>query len=90
MSTSDVKPKFAITGRQIAAARELLDITQDGLSTACGIQKAVLARIEKGKVVPRESTLDKIREALELRGIVFTNGDKPSVTLDRSKAVIPV
>lgn len=79
-----------ISGRQIAAARELLNITQQQLAAASGVHAIVLARVEAGRVVPKEATLTKIREALERRGIVFSNGDKPGVFLDNSKAVIPV
>jgi len=31
-----------------------------------------------------------IRDALEKRGIIFTNGDVPGVALDRSKAIFPI
>lgn len=79
-----------ISGRQIAAARELLNITQQQLAAASGVHAVVLARIESGKVVPKEATLTKIREALERRGIVFSNGSKPGVFFDDSKADIPI
>lgn len=81
--------KENISGRQIAAARELLGITQGQLAEAAGLHRQVLARIEAAKVVPRTATLAKIRDALERRGITFSNGDKPCVCLDYSKAVIP-
>jgi predicted transcriptional regulator len=85
MSSGNVK----ITGRQIAAARELLNITQAQLAAAVGMQHAVLGRIEVGKVEPRQSSLDRIREVLEEQGIVFINGGTPGVKLDPSKARPP-
>ena len=65
-----------ITGRQIAAARELLDITQRELAEAVGLLVQSLARIEATKG-PRERTsraLMLIRAELERRGIEFING----------------
>lgn len=76
---SDVKRKIAITGRQIAAARELLDITQEGLCAACGLQKAILARIEKGKVAPRQLKHPLIFDFPSLT-LVMSRGTFPSVT----------
>lgn len=79
-----------ITGRQIAAGRELLGMSQKTLSSIVSVSVASLSAIENGHAQPRRRTEALIREALEVRGIVFTNGDKPSVTLDRSKAIIPI
>lgn len=64
-----------ITGRQIAAARELLDITQRELVEALGINGTTLARIESAKRRTRESqALTMIVKELERRGIEFING----------------
>lgn len=64
-----------ITGRQIAAARELLDITQRELVEALGINGTTLARIESAKRRTRESqVLTLIVRELERRGIEFING----------------
>jgi len=64
-----------ITGRQIAAARELLDITQRELVEALGINGTTLARIESAKRRTRESqVLKQIVAELERRGIEFING----------------
>jgi len=79
-----------ITGRQIAAARHLLGMTQRALASLVGISVASLSAIENGHAQPRRQTAKLIRETLEARGLVFTNGHRPSVALDRSKAVIPV
>ena len=78
-----------ITGRHIAAARELLDITQEQLAQAAGVSRVTLARLEKAQHIPRDGTLDKIREALERRGIEFMNGDRPGVRHQPDRAIIP-
>lgn len=78
-----------IDGRHISAARDLLKMTQDELATAAGVSRHSVVNIEKGGTVTRESTLTKIREALERRGIEFTNGNKPGVRHDPEKAIIP-
>jgi len=75
---------------QLAAARQLLGrMSQEQLAKAAGVSEVTIAMFELGRTVPHERTLDKIKTALERRGIVFTNGDSPGVKLDRSKATIP-
>jgi transcriptional regulator with XRE-family HTH domain len=84
MSTINSK----ISGRQIAAARELLNITQTQLAAAAGLHQQIVGRIESARVLPRENTVAKLRQALEHRGIEFTNGDSPGVKLRAEKALI--
>ena len=79
-----------ISGRQIAAARELLNITQAQLAAAADVHSVVLSRIESGTVQPRDNTIAKVRDALERRGIEFLNGGSPGVRLHGEKSVIPV
>jgi transcriptional regulator with XRE-family HTH domain len=78
--------KIEITGRQIAAARELLNLTQADLADAIGMFRQNLTKLETGKVAPRQRTLKKIRDVLERRGIEFTNGNGPGVRLNTAKA----
>jgi len=66
-----------ISGKQVAAARELLGITQSELAEAAGIGITTLYGLEAGKSEPYPANLEKIRAALERRGIDFTNGDSP-------------
>lgn len=66
--------KKRITGRQIAAARELLNLTQRDLAAAIGMLQPMLARIEAAKVTPRIATLERIAAELERRGVEFLNG----------------
>lgn len=67
-------PKIPITGRQIEAARALLNLGQAELAAGVGLTRQALARIEAGKVVPRQSTLARIVTELEHRGVEFING----------------
>jgi transcriptional regulator with XRE-family HTH domain len=64
-------------------------MTQAELAAAAGVNQQVVYRFENGLTIPRQATIDALRRALEQRGIEFTNGDRPGVTLDRSKAIIP-
>ena len=60
-----------ITGRQIRAARALLDISQDELATSAGLTKQGISKIEDGSVQPREGTLADIQRVFVTRGIEF-------------------
>lgn len=78
-----------IVGIHVSAARDLLKLTQDDLARAAGVSRLSVFNFENSKTVTRASTVNKIRDALERRGIEFTNGDKPGVRLDPEKAIIP-
>lgn len=60
------------TGRQIRAARALLDISQDELASAAGLTKQGISKIEDGSVQPREGTLADIIRVFSERGVEFT------------------
>lgn len=66
-----------LSGAQVAAARELLKITQAELAAASGLGLQTIFGFESGKHEPYPSTVAKIRAELERRGIEFTNGDSP-------------
>ncbi len=66
-----------ISGAQIAAARELLRITQAELAAASGVGERTLGKFEGDESVPKDAIVEKIRHELERRGIEFTNGDSP-------------
>lgn len=78
-----------IDGRHVAAARGLLKMTQEELAAAAGVNRDSVISLESGQRVTRAGTIEKIREALERRGIEFMNGDKPGVRLDPEKAIYP-
>lgn len=77
--------KARIFGRQLAAARELLNITQAQLAEAAGVHQPIIARIEAGTVDPRPATIAKLQEAIERQGVEFTNGDNPGVRFKSSR-----
>ena len=60
-----------ITAAQIKAARALLDWTQEHLADRAIISKSAVARLERGDVDTRTSTLKAVQEALEAAGIEF-------------------
>ena len=73
----------------LRGARARLDMTQDELARAAGISRLALVQCERGTVAPHRSTLDAIQTALEARGSVFTNDDKPGFYFDKDKVAIP-
>jgi DNA-binding transcriptional regulator YiaG len=84
-----VSHQMKITGRHVAAARELLQITQEHLARAANINVHTLSSFELGVRSPRSASLEAIHTALEQRGIEFTNGDSPGVRFNPAKAIIP-
>ncbi|HAX91167.1 MAG TPA: hypothetical protein DCY07_03030 [Rhodospirillaceae bacterium] len=61
-----------IVGRQIRAARALLDMSQDELAEAAGLTPQAIRKIEGGDVQPREGTIADITRAFNDRGLEFT------------------
>jgi transcriptional regulator with XRE-family HTH domain len=60
-----------ITPRQIRAARALLDWSQQDLADTAIVSLNALARLERGTVDPRASTLLAVEKALMRAGIEF-------------------
>ncbi|PSM31940.1 helix-turn-helix transcriptional regulator [Haliangium sp. UPWRP_2] len=75
-----------ISGKQVAAARELLGLTQTELAAAAGVSAQTIFRFEAGKAEPQRTSLEKILTELARRGIEFTNGTGTGVRLDHAKA----
>jgi transcriptional regulator with XRE-family HTH domain len=73
----------------LRAARVRLRLQQEDIAKAAGLNAMTISAFENGKTVPHESTGAAIQAALEARGIVFTNGDKPGFHFDKDKASIP-
>jgi len=71
-----------IKGRAIKAARELLQLTQHELATACQISHGTLSTIEQETREPRADTIRKIAKELTRRGIEFSNGTGLGVRVD--------
>jgi transcriptional regulator with XRE-family HTH domain len=65
-------------------------MTQGDLARCSGVGLNTVMRFERSERVTKPETVEALRRALEARGIIFANGDRPSVTLDKAKAIIPV
>jgi len=74
-------PKVSI--RQIKAARALLGWSQEALATKANVSLPTVKRLEAadGLLGGREQTGIKLRRALEMAGIEFTDGDHAGVRL---------
>ncbi len=73
----------------LKGARVRLGMNQEQLAKAAGLSRGAIAEFESGKTAPHQSTLDAIQGALEARGLVFTNGDRPGFYFDKDKVIIP-
>lgn len=62
-----------ITGRQIRAARALLDWDSSVLAEKAGLTRQTVSRIESDVVQPQENTLSRIMLAFSESGIEFTD-----------------
>ena len=62
-----------IVGRQIRAARALLDMSQDELAEAAGLTPQAIRKIEGGDVQPREGTIADITKVFNDHRIEFTD-----------------
>ena len=79
-----------LVAEHVIAARGMLKMSQADLAAAAGVSENTIRFFESGRTTNlRDETLWRIQTALEQRGIIFHNGGTPSVTLDRSRAVVP-
>jgi predicted transcriptional regulator len=65
-----------ITARQIRAARALLGWSQQQLADKATVSLNALARLEKGSVDSRVSTVAAVQKALVKAGIEFLSADQ--------------
>jgi hypothetical protein len=66
-----------ITGRQVRAARALLNWKQEMLAEKALVALTALKRLESKRGLPiHESTHDQVRRALEAAGILFIDSDR--------------
>ena len=56
---------MSMAGRMVREARRRANLTQRQLSAKAGIPQETIARIERGRVDPRVTTLDRLLEACE-------------------------
>lgn len=74
------------SGRQVAAARELLGLGQSDLAQLVGVARRTITRFENGEAEIKPVTLNQIQAELEKRGIEFTNGTGIGIHLNYEKA----
>ena len=79
-----------LTPAQCRAARGLLDWTQQELADAARIGVATVRLFEGEAAESRQATLAVLRQAFELAGVEFTNGDQPGVRLTKAPTAHPV
>lgn len=74
---------YQVTGRQIAAARALVDMSQEALASRANISVPTLRRMEAsdGAAAGLPNNVGAVRAVLERAGIEFTNGGEPGVRL---------
>ena len=66
-----------ITGRQVRAARALLNWKQETLAEKALVALTALKRLESERNLPvHEATHDQVRRALEAAGILFVESDR--------------
>lgn len=68
-----------ISGRQLAAARSLLNWSQDQLAAAAEVSHLTILHWENEHHSPRQATVDRVVQVIEDRGVEFTNGGQPGV-----------
>jgi transcriptional regulator with XRE-family HTH domain len=83
----EVSENDRLTGRQIAAARTLVGLSQTELATASNISVPTLRRMESsdGPASGYANNVAAVRRALEATGVEFTNGDRPGIRMDLLK-----
>lgn len=78
-----------ISGKQIKAGRLLLNIDSDELAHISKVGLATIKRFEAAPGIPpsRSGNLEKVKSALEARGVVFIGDpiDSPGVQLIKVK-----
>ena len=75
-----------ITGRQIAAARVLIGLSQRELASKAKISPSTSIRMESrfGEAVGLITNIAAVCAVLESAGIEFTNGDEPGIILRKT------
>jgi len=67
----------------LKAARVALGLDQADLAQDAGLTRETISNLESAKRPTSEDTRARVQLALEARGIVFTNGDRPGFNMPR-------
>ena len=70
-----------MTPAQCRSARMLAGLSQAELAGVAVVPATLITDYETGVGMPEPSDLEAIQSALESAGVIFTNGDAPSVKL---------
>ena len=88
VSTEKVKEVRA-DAPTLKAARVRVGLDQTQLARAAGVARPTVSALENSSKETHEGTRRAIQQALESRGIVFTNGDRPGFCFDKDKVIVP-
>jgi DNA-binding XRE family transcriptional regulator len=66
---------MVVSGRQIRAARALLDLSRDELAQKCGVTSITIRNIEAETVEPQGKTLANILTVFDKEGVEFQDDD---------------
>lgn len=88
--TEPTTKRIVPTAAQIRAARGFLGWSQERLALASGVSRSTVEGFEQGKRAAKEETIERLAEACERRGIVFSNETHQTVGLHPEKALLPV
>lgn len=72
---------MTITAGQVRAARGLIDWSRHRLAEAAAVEPATIAAFEEEGIVPDETTVTALRQALEAAGVDFLDGGSAGVRL---------
>jgi len=74
-----------ITGRQIRAARSLLEWSADDLARKTGLTRTTISNIEAGTVQPQEKSLANILSAFDKHGVEFLEDEGVKISKQQVK-----
>ncbi len=74
-----------ITGRQIRAARSLLEWSADDLARMTGLTRTTVSNIEAGTVQPQEKSLANILTAFDKHGVEFLDDEGVKISKQQVK-----
>lgn len=69
-----------MTPIQCRMARAALDVSQGALAQAAGVRQVTVSDFERGDSDARRSTVEKLRTALEAKGVVFVTAGEASLS----------
>ena len=72
---------MSISPEQCRMGRAALHITVGELAERAGVSTAMISRLENDCPVAQHDALERIRTALEARGVEFIDGHSPGVRL---------